>query len=291
MNDVFFDIQLKIFRFILASGSVSWYLIKNRIDSLLQNLPDDIKANVTIYSIVMPLLRIGIIEICKNPISNSIGYCIAPAIILTGTDNRSFAFNPSSNDYRFREIETQKKDDNRIINCDAVFLLNQTPSLEKIIKNWELERVLEMKYFYDRFDKNHYRSLISKEEINKCAIYTALDKTYARKYIRMPNGKLYKIPHRDENIDGEIIAVIFCKIYSGEKIFQYSNKNYSLLCFDFSSIIPMVICRAIIISDPSILLRDEIYQGGSTIEFHNIDTDIIAGLKRIFGEIAIKEVD
>jgi hypothetical protein len=293
MNDIFFNIQLKIFKFILASGSVSWYLIKNRIDSLLsllQNLSDDIKVNVTIYSILMPLLRIGIIEICRNPISNSIRYCIAPAIILKSADNQSFAFNPDGNDYRFREIETPKKDDNDMINHDRISLLNQIPSLEKIIKNWELEQVLEMKYIYDRLDKNHYRSLTSKDEINKCAIYTALNKPYSRKYIRMPNGKLYKIPYHDENIDGEIIAVIFCKIYNGEKIFQYSNKNHSLLCFNFSSIIPIVICRAIIINDPSVLLGDEIYQGSHTIEFHDINTNIIIGLKRIFGKTSIKEV-
>jgi hypothetical protein len=239
----------------------------------------------------MPLFRIGLVEICKNPISNSIEYCIAPAIILKKADNQSFAFNPDSNDYRFREIETPKKDNNRIINYEAIPLLNQMPPLEKIIKNWELEQALEMKYIYDRFDKNHYRAVTSKDEINKCAIYTALDKPYSRKYIRMQNSKLYKVPYLDENIDGELIAVIYCKIYGGEKIFQYSNKNHSLICFCFNSIIPIVICRAIVMSDPSVLINDEIYRGGSTIEFYDINTDIIIELKRIFGETAVKEVD
>jgi hypothetical protein len=291
MNNILFDIQLKIFRFILASGNVSWYLIRNRIDNLLQDFSDDKKTDITIYSIFMPLLRIGVVEICRNPISNSIGYCIAPAIILKSADKQIFIFNPDDKDCRFKKIEASQKDNNGLINYDAVSLLKQIPPLEKIIRNWELEQALEMKYIYDRFSKNHYRSLTSKNEINKCAVYTVLDKPFSRKYIRMPNKKLYKVPYQSENIDGEIIAVIFCKICSGEKIFQYSSKNLSLRCFGFSSIIPMVICRAIILCDPSFLLKDEIYQGSPTIELHNINADIIIELKRIFGKTAVKEMD
>jgi hypothetical protein len=234
------------------------------------------------------LLRIGVIEICRSPEFGKTGYCIGPKTRINITEDIQLLFDPASCSYRFKKVFRGDMINNSDEAAGNPFLLlKRLTSLEKVIRGWE-QTEMEMKYKYDQFNPNHFSRV---QDSKSCALYTTNDKMYLTKCVRLKNGGLYRIPLVENNIDAINIALSYVHIVNGKKMFRYAKNQKTLKCLNFHSMMPIIICRALVLCDPLYLLEDEAYLSIAAPEFRNITGNIICELKRIFGESAVEELN
>jgi hypothetical protein len=98
---------------------------------------------------------------------------------------------------------------------------------------------------------------------------------------------LYLIPETEDNVDSLNIALCYLKIIKKHSHFAFNENNQELTCWTFHSMLPFVICRALILLDPMMLIDNRMYNNGTVI-IRNVTNDHIKELKRIFGDTAVE---
>jgi hypothetical protein len=165
----------------------------------------------------------------------------------------------------------------------SLALLKKIPSLKNVISHWAKVDI-EMRYIYDRFDKNHFKATLNTTEPN---LYANSSHFYSEKYIRTREGSLYLIPSIEDNIDAVNIALCYLRVIGGKPIFLYNPKVENITCRGFNSMLPFVICRSLLLCDPMILVKEGIRQ--KEVIVNNVSKDHIREIKRIFGDPAMRE--
>jgi hypothetical protein len=247
-----------IVKYLTASQFASWNILKKNINGLYLSLYGngvDVPENLE-YKVLYPLLRAGIIETARRPASDKLVYCLGPEIIY-----------------------------NKINQNDSLKLLKNIPSLVTIITHWQKSET-QVYFIYERFDKNHFKTA---RDTSLPQIYTNKDRVYSNRYIRIENGALCLIPEMEDNIDGFNIACCYLKSLKGLPFFTFNINTKTLTCLCFHSILPVVICRALILCDPTVLSGDMFNNNGKAVIINNVSKDHVKELKRIFGENTVEE--
>jgi hypothetical protein len=249
-----------------------------------KQLPDNLE-----YKVILPLLRSGIIETARRPKTDKLVYCLCPHLIIGLDNDHTLEINPQKNLYHEIEpTEIKKYKGNKVHQKDSLTLLKSIPALHDIITHWQKSET-KVHYIYERFKMNHF---MTARDTSLPNIYTSQDKIYSNKYIRIENGMLYLIPEIKDNIDGFNIAHCYIntikKTNERQQHFTFIRNSKELVCWTFHSMLPIVVCRALILCDPLTLIDDRLYNN-ETMKIKNVAYDHVKELKRIFGEIAVEE--
>ncbi|MDR2942709.1 MAG: hypothetical protein LBV17_08990 [Treponema sp.] len=276
--------QEKILLFLSIAGYASWHILKRNINNLIDTEPENkiVLGENSEYSVLYPLLRNGFIETARNPESGKLVYCLGLNVIIQTLDDKFFKITPENCSCEL--VDKNNIGTLPIISNDAsLFLLKRISSLEDILLHWSTSNI-KMNYIYDRFNKNHFRRI--NETATKSNIYTNSNQFYSEKYLKTRKGGLYLIPSIEDNIDAINIALCYLKEINKQPIFYYSSKKKRITTEDFNSIIPIIICRALLLCDFT-NYNKILYNRKSMI--NNISIEHITELKRIFGENAVRE--
>lgn len=279
-NEQIKSLQKKIILFLSAVNYTSWHILKRNIYNLCENEAEGISNNLE-YSVLYPLLRIGIIETARNPETGKLVYCLGADSAIQVSDDK--CLNITIKDFSCKLLDKNNVGETPIISRDSsLVLLRKIPSLEDVISHW-VKIDIEMHYLYNRFEKNHFKAVLNTTEPN---LYANSDHFYSEKYIRTREGNLYLLPSIDDNIDAVNIALCYLRIISRNPIFFYDPNAKNVTCWGFNSIIPFVLCRSLLLCDPMILVNGGLHQ--KTIVINNISNNYIREIRRIFGEYAVR---
>jgi hypothetical protein len=255
--DQLVSLQKRIIKYLNASQFASWKILKKNINSLYitlygneTNIPDNLE-----YKVLHPLLRAGRIEAARRPETDRLVYCGCPETTNPPDQNNKFSLR----------------------------LLKKIPSLHAVITHWQKSETT-VHYIYERFDKgSHFKTAVDTSPPN---MYTSRDKVYSNKYIRLEHGTLYLIPEIEDNLDAINIAHCYLESIKGKPHFVFNAGNNELSCRTFHTMLPVVVCRSLILCDPRVLEDDRFYNN-DRIVIRQITGDHIKELKRIFGENAV----
>jgi hypothetical protein len=256
--DQLFALREGIVKYLDASQFASWNILKKNINSLYitlygneKDIPDSLE-----YKVLYPLLRTGIIETARRPETGKLVYCRCPQTAKYPDENSRF----------------------------SLMVLKKIPSFYTVITHW-LKSETEIHYIYEHFDKkNHFKTACDTSRPN---IYTSRDRVYSNKYIRLENGSLYLIPEVEDNIDAFNIAHCYLESIKRHSHFTFNETSQELSSWTFHTTLPVVVCRALILCDPKVLVDDRVYSNGKII-IRQITNDHITELKRILGESAVE---
>jgi hypothetical protein len=279
------SLRAGIIKYLEASQFASWNVLKRNIGGLYTTLFDESSPGENLeYKILYPLLRAGVIETARRPETGKLVYCLGPHSIIETEDNYAIEVIPAKN--LCRKIDRPQMNNyrnNKAGRKDSLTLLKAIPSLRTVITHWAASET-EVYYIYERFEKNHFKTARDRSLPN---IYTNRDKIYSNKYIRIENGMLHLIPEIQDNIDGFNIAHCYLEIIKRHLHFTFNRNNKELICRTFHSMLPIIICRALILCDPPVLLDGRIY-GNGNMTINNITEDHVKELIRIFGETSVE---
>jgi hypothetical protein len=256
--DQLFALREGILEYLDASQFASWNILKKNINSLYitlyeneKGIPDNLE-----YKVLYPLLKTGRIETARRPETGKLVYCGCPQT----------AKHPNEN------------------SKSSLVVLKKIPSFYTVITHWQKSET-EVHYIYEQFDKkNHFKTA---RDTSQPHIYTSRDRVYSNKYIRLGDGSLYRIPEIEENIDGLNIACCYLESIKGHSHFTFNETSQELSSWIFHTMLPIVVCRALILCDPMVLVDGRVYNNGKMI-IRQITNDHITELKRIFGESAVE---
>lgn len=286
--DQLFTLQAGIVKYLGASKFASWNILKKNINNLYAALygnETDIPYNLE-YKVLYPLLRTGRIETARRPETDKLVYCLGPYSIIETKDNPIIEIDPAKNSCRVIDRQQMENYKQGTINRDTCFgLLKSIPSLNSIISHW-YKSESEVYFIYERFAPkgNHF---LRARDASLPNIYTSRDKAYSNKYLRIENGTLYRIPEIEDNIDGLNIACCYLESIKGHSHFTFNETGQELSSWTFHAMLPIVVCRALILCDPMVLVDDKAYNSSKMI-IRKITNEHIAELKRIFGESAVE---
>jgi len=273
------SLQRKILLFLSVTNYASWHILKRNIRNLVDSEPSNI-INPE-YQVIYPLLRTGFIETARNPETGKLVYCLGSnAIIQTPCEN---LLKITTRDFHCEIIEKNNEETYPIISKDAsLFILKNIPPLKEVILHWIKSEVL-LQFIYNRFNKNHF--IRAKETVTP-NIYSHSNFFYSNKYLKTKE-ELYLIPSIEDNIDAMNIALCYLQVINERCIFNYNPLKETITSAYFDSILPFLICRALLLCDPMILLNEIHFENSITIKY--ITKKHITELKRIFGENAVRE--
>lgn len=278
-------LQKKILLFLSIANYASWHSLKrniyNLIDaelgsmSFLEDSPE--------YSVLYPLLRSGFIETARRPETGKLVYCLGPNVIIQTPEDKLLKITPK--DYSCELIDKDNIETYPVINKNtSLLLLKNISTLEKVISHWATSDI-KMNYIYDRFNKNHFRNI--GETSLKPNIYANSNLFYSEKYLRTKVSHLYLIPSIEDNIDAVNVALCYLRVIEGQSIFRYSSNKKRITFNYFNSIVPFVICRALILCDPMTIFNE--ISNNKMFMINNISIEHIIELRRIFGNNAVEE--
>ena len=278
-------LQKKILLFLSIANYASWHILKRNINNLIDTGTEDnsILGDSPEYVILYPLLRSGFIETARRPETGKLVYCLGPNVIIQTPEDKLLKITP-------KNCSWELIDKSNIETCPVIcknaslILLKNISSLKEIISHWTIFDI-EMNYIYDRFDQNHFRNI--EGTVTKPNIYANSNFFYSEKYLKTKEGHLYLIPSIEDNIDAINIALCYLRVIEGQSIFRYSSNKERITSEYFNSIIPFVICRALILCEPMIVFNETLNNRMFTIS--NVSIDHINELKRIFGKNAVKD--
>jgi hypothetical protein len=276
------SLQKKILLFLSAANYASWHILKRNVNSLCAKETECELGDNPEYPVLYPLLRIGVIETARHPETGKPVYCLGPDVMIQTPDKKVLKI--TAKDFSFTLMEKDAVESPSVTGKEAsLALLKTLPSLKNIISHWANSDI-EMNYIYDRFDKNHFKSVKDKAKPN---IYSNSNRFYSAKYIKTQEGDLYLIPPIEDNIDAVNIALCYLRAITGKPIFIYNYNTETIITSEFNSILPFIICRALILCDPVILSGEIFFEKNITI--NNVTKNHVIELKRIFGGAAVRE--
>jgi hypothetical protein len=278
-------LQNKILLFLSIANYASWHSLKRNINNLIDTKSESkaVLGESPEYSVLYPLLRSGFVETARHPETGKLVYCLGPNVIIQTSEDNFFKIIP-------KDCSCELIDKDNIEMCPVIykntslFLLKNISSLKEVISYWATFDI-KMNYIYDRFNKNHFRSI--GETVTKPNIYANSNLFYSEKYLKTKEGHLYLIPSIEDNIDAINIALCYLRVIEGQSIFRYSSNKKRITSVYFNSIIPFVICRALIFCDPMIILNEIL--NNKMFMINNVSIDHIIELERIFGKNAVRK--
>ncbi len=289
-NDDIHLLQEGIIKYLNIVQYASWNILRKNINSLYlsfsncETIADETNLE---YKVLYPLLRCGILETARCLETDKLVYCLGPEILIETEDNRVIEIIPPKNICRITEkLESEKHLNNKINMNNSLNLLKSIPSLYAVITHWQKSET-EVHYIYDKFNKNPF---LTARDTSLPNIYTSRDKVYSNRYIRVNDGTLYRIPEIEDNIDGINIALCYLEVIKGYSLFIFNQNKKELNCRIFSTMLPFLICRALILCD-SMILIDERTHSNRPISIQNVTVNHISELKRIFGEKSVEEIN
>ena len=255
-DEEFFNIQIKLRKWMQRVGFVNWKQIQKACRNLLASYPNDyadLYGNFPEYKLFMPLLRNGICEISKQ--NGKTGFVILPK------DNIE---NPT---------------------IEPLLLLNNFPSISDIISAYRIEDSVEIKFYCDLYDKYTYK--INESNKFKIGIYKPEDKVYSSAFI-FDGIQQRLIPSYEENPDSINIARCYVRCSDKQKLFVYHSTKKELNVLFYSEL-PILITRALILFDEKQLKEKRFkYPLDKATPYKNIEMKAINELIRIFGKDSIE---
>ena len=281
-NEIIKKIQKNILLFLSVANYASWHIIKRNINNLA--VDTEIGHKKPEYLVLYPLLRTGIVETARHPETGKLVYCLGPDVIIR-THDKLLKLKTKDGSVVFID-ENNIEQEPILDHNSSLILLKNIPSLINVISHWP-ESEIKMKYIYDRFGKNDLEKYKATENSSKPNIYANSKFIYSEKYLKTKSGKLYLIPSIEENIDAFNIALSYLEAIKGRYIFIHNPSKKTIAPKYFNSMLPFVICRVLVLCDPTILLNGSLFEGN--VKFNNVSSEHIVELKRVFGPIAVKE--
>lgn len=258
-DDEFYNIQIKLRKWLRRNGFVTWKQIQKTCRTLLEAYPTEyteLYGKYPEYKLFMPLLRNGICEISKQ--NEKTGFVIL------------------------------SKENEEKSNLNPLVLLNNFPAINDIIANYKIEESVEMKFYSDLYDKYSYKPIEDNKKF--IGILKPQDRVYENEFIY--DGKRLRIlPKKDDNPDSINIARSFVRIQNNQKLFTYHSLRKELNTYYYSEL-PILITRALILFDIS-QLKKRLYKYPLNFNtpYKNIDNKAINELFRIFGKNSIEVLD
>ena len=258
-DEKFYDIQIKLRKWMRAKGFVRWPQIQKACRRLLSAESEEYAAlygNSPEYKLFMPLLRDGTCEVAWK--DGKLGYII----LLDGTD-KSIAD----------------------VSIDPLLLLNNFPSIRELVAEFKPENSINRKFICDLRDSYAYKP-VSKNK-PKIGIYKLQNEVYAPALLF--DGKETKlIPGFEKSPDAICTARCFVRICEGEKLFVYHAKSKTLNVRYYSEL-PVLITRALVLFAPSqIISKKYNYPLLRDVPYKDISPDAVDELIRIFGKDSIE---
>ena len=266
------SLQKKIIQWLSYYNSISYSNLYEgcqeliRQESLIrkQNLPKTL-----FYSIVFPLVKVGIIEYGISNDKNTEFF-----LPLYNTEY-SLIRRDINNASRFSLISIDRDK----LKKSGINILKSLPSIQSYIESLDIEPVIsEFNYVYDA----SYRTLkkITSPIERQLGIYKEKNLVYFPYYLVDIKGNTHKLPSHRTCLECMDYAHSYIRSASGEKCFEYSEREQSVRFFQQSHVPPFVM-RAMCMIYPDILMKDDIYIGNS-VAFHTSDKSIVKELTRIF---------
>lgn len=255
-DEKFYDIQMKLRKWMRAKGFVRWPQIQKACRRLLSTETEEYVAlygNSPEYKLFMPLLRNGTCEVARK--DGKLGYVIMP------------------------------KENRENISIDPLLLLNNFPSIRELVAEFKPEDSINMKFLCDLRDSYAYKP-VSKNN-PKIGIYKLQNEVYAPALLF--DGKEARlIPGFEKSPDAICTARCFVRICEGEKLFVYHAKSKTLNVRYYSEL-PVLITRALVLFAPSqIISKKYNYPLSRDVPYKDISPDAVDELIRIFGKDSIE---
>ena len=258
-DEKFYNIQIKLKKWMRRVGFVSWKQIKKTCSNLLASCPNDyaeLYGKFPEYRLFMPLLRNGICEVSNQ--NGKTGFIILP---------KENIENPT---------------------IEPLLLLNNFPSISDIISTYRIEDSIKLMFYCDLNDKYTYKLFESDKQ--KIGIYKSSDKVYLSSFIF--DGKQQRlIPSHEENPDSINIARCYIRCSEKQRLFIYHSIKKELNVLFYSEL-PILITRALILFD-KMQLKKRVYKYplNRDISYHNIEREAVNELIRIFGKNCVEVLD
>ena len=266
------SLQSKLAKWLSYNNSVTYSKLYDACLELLhqesfgmnQELPRSL-----FYSIVFPLVKVGIIEYGVSGIKNT------KFFLPLENDGQSFIKRDANNFSRYSLPCTNKAQ----LRKAGKNILRSLPSIQTYIEALEVEPITnEFGYVYDEF----IRSLKRMNDPFKgdLGIYKVKDLVYFPYYLVDVKGKIHKIPSYRTCFECMDYAHSYILSASGRRGFEYSESEKSVRFFRQSHVPPFVM-RAMCMIYPDVFDKDDIYVG-NTVKFYEVDKSILKELTRIF---------
>jgi hypothetical protein len=284
-------IQQHFLSYLNSEGSLTWEKALKSCKSLsLQLQPSDLTFSCNVYyRILFPLIRLGLVEwgiqggriflfpVQIKPIqSSSEGYIARNS----GFIRPLFSY-IECGETQFQEV-------------DLSLVFNSIPSMQAIINSLINDGIDWSRFKYISYDCGYKFHQISEINYKICvqdgAIYKVNDKVFDRQYL-CAKSKHYIIPLYSEDLDKHYYVKLYSRLKMNYKIMDYHLQSKKLECQCVSDY-PIFLFRALILSNPKILLNDEkIRCKASSLAIEDFRQDLVEILKEKFGNDIVEEHD
>ena len=267
------SLQTVIMNWIKHKGCIDFQRSRKTIEDAAMSLSIDLAdlPNAE-YSIIYPLLQVGILECGKTEKGVKLFPCASD--IHVGDSN--WRYSPEFELPRYRK-ELNKTNDSSV---SGYSYFRALPSLKTCIMNWREQHIANFSVTYD-LRKHSFRYASDKE--SACGIYKQSDEAWVDSYCRIGDND-YLIPRYSENPEGFRITKSYSMVANGIRLFEYSGQR--LKCLHYADL-PIPIIRGLLISAPENLENENFYQYCYQMEFENISGTIVRQLERIFSTTVI----
>ncbi len=253
-DEKFYDIQMKLRKWMRAKGFVRWRHIQKACGDLLSTETEEYAAlygNSPEYRLFMPLLRNGTCEVAWK--DGKLGYII----LLDGID---------------KSLED--------VSIDPLLLLNNFPSVRELVAGFKEEDSLRTNFICDLQDSYKYKPYKSGKL--KVGIYKPMDEVYSPALLF--DGKVTRlIPGYEESPDAICTARCFVRSCEGQKLFVYHASSKTLNVSYYSEL-PVLVTRALVLFCPKQIIAQKYnYPLSCELPYKDISREAVDELIRIFG--------
>lgn len=279
-----FQYQDAVYFWLLHKGFANWKEIQDVCSTLIETATEQrIYSSNPEYQIFYPLVKIGIFEPCKKN-ANEYGFCVA--------EKKAYYNTLGTNKLEYRNYFYGT---NIISSREVVSML---PSLAIILRRYTPD-VVARQDGYVRFQVDHPTGQYSREWYSTPRYQSNLQQTAPClfKYeeapwkdyrFTMPGNIKYQVNSNDFDaisICKSIILAERCNRPNEQKIFSYDQQNKRLQVYNFMEL-PTYYARALILLNPEILLKDDLYLSGlfshRSVIFENVEPQTIEALDNLY---------
>ena len=259
-----------LLRWLNAVGPVSWKEINQALIGMLQSqgiINDSEECKYPAYKWFEPLLRNGVIEICRD---------------------KQVKFYPV-----FKELDDVAPSDT----LSTLSMLKKIPPIKSQIKKFEMRSQDLKKYFFwnPNADTKKYpnKFVPRKSDDLFVGIFCRTGASWEPKYL-FDGESIRLIPWMDENPYALNLARCFVRFNQPkiDRLFRYDPKCKTLEIYHYEEH-PILVTRALFLSDPNQVRNLEYYRPVGTVDnkisYNNITQQHIEKLKRIYNPSAIEE--
>lgn len=251
------EIQNNLLRWLTAVGSATWKEINQTLVGMLLSYgstDDNENLKYPAYKWFEPLFRNGVIEAFFD---------------------KEVKFYPV-----FKSLDEVVVDST----LSSLALLKKLPSITSQINHFTRSLTDIANYLF--FNLREYEFMPIRQDQLPIGIYSRNGNFWEEKYLY--DGKQVRlIPREDKNVDAKKLAYCFLRMSQNTKLFCYHSQQKTLDIYHYQEH-PILVTRALFLSDLTQVQKLEYYQPINKISYNNISFKHIIELKRIYNSNAIE---